>query len=91
MNVHGLLFLVSRVAFATKDGNFSIQVEQLMLSGADVNCSNDEGEAGLHWAAYSDSLALLELLLASPGLEVNIRDRHRQAGTLQAEIPITTL
>ena len=53
-----------------------------MLSGADVNCVNEEGEAGLHWAAYSDSLALLE---------VNIRDRHRQAGTLQAEIPITTL
>ena len=51
-------------------------VRNLLRSGADVNWQDedDELQAGLHYATLYEHEDVIDLLLAQPGVEVNIRD-----------------
>ena len=53
-------------------------VRELLAEGADVNWrdDDDDGWAGLHFAANHNYGELLELLLAQTGVDVNIRTNH---------------
>ena len=58
---------------ACAENNHSL-VRERLSSGADVNWRTDEdGSAGLHFAACYNYGELLELLLAQTGVDVNIR------------------
>ena len=49
------------------------EARRLLSLGADVNSHNEEGETALHWAAYSNSKDLMDLLLARPDIQINLR------------------
>ena len=60
------------------EGGDSELVRVLLARGADINWrrvrEEDYLKSGLHYAACEDHGDLVDLLLAQPGLEVNIRD-----------------
>ena len=60
---------------ACEEGDLEL-VRILLARGANVNW-REEGKSGLHYAAYRDDGDLLDLLLAQPGVEVNIKDSER--------------
>jgi ankyrin repeat protein len=53
-------------------GNPGHLVEELIRLGADVNYQDDSGFSALHWAAFSDNITIVKLLIQA-GADVNAR------------------
>ena len=70
---------------ACRDGDLEL-ARVLLTRGADVNWRRDKYYfySGLHYAARFNYGDLLDLLLAQPGLEVNIRDKYNRTPLMVA-------
>lgn len=60
---------------ATQQGHLSM-VKALITLGANVNLYNRFGYTALHWAAATGELAILQELLATPGIMTNFKTDH---------------
>ena len=71
---------------ACDENNYSL-VRELLSSGADVNWrtgDDRDGWSGLHIAAYHNYGELVELLLAHPGVDVNLRTNDKRTPLMLA-------
>ena len=61
----------------------------LLAQGADVNWRREEGQtrSGLHFAAWGEHGDLVDLLLAQPGVDVNIKNRINRTPLMCQEAP----
>ena len=59
----------------------------LVAREADVNWMGEERETGLHFAAMRDHGDLVDLLLAQPGVDVNIKNRIDRTPLMCQEAP----
>ena len=65
--------LQTPLMLAVIDGN-SDAVKELIDSGVEVNMTDDVNRSALHYAVIHNDINSLQLLLASPDINVNIRD-----------------
>ena len=52
-------------------------VKAALKSGTDVNTKNEEGETGLIWAVRNHHNSVVELLLDTPKIDVNLKINRR--------------
>ncbi len=55
-----------------------------VAAGAEVNAADEDGWTALHLAALNDRAAVVELLLAQPGVEVNARTKWKSTPLMVA-------
>ena len=55
-----------------------------IAAGAEVNAADEDGWTALHLAALNDRAAVVELLLAQPGIDVNARTKWRSTPLILA-------
>ena len=76
---------------ASRAGDLEL-VRNLLRWGADVNWQDvaDELRTGLHCAAIMEHGDVVDLLLAQPGVDVNIRDEYNETPLMIACYPETS-
>ena len=60
-------------------------LRELMGAGADVNAINSLGNTALHWAVFTSKLAAVEVLLASGGCDLMLRNAAGNTAAMDAE------
>lgn len=54
--------------------NYFSMFNRLISRGADINAKNNKGFTPLHIASFRNNVQMISLLLAQPGIEVNLQD-----------------
>ena len=58
-----------------------------LKDGVDVNSTDNEGRTGFFWALTKSHISLVELLLGTPGIDINATESHSRMITVHATVP----
>ena len=65
---------MTALMWTAKEGDDS-STKQLILQGVNINYQNPDGRTALHFAAHSDRLNIIKILL-NAGAEIDLEDKH---------------